>query len=268
MMKQLLTILFTVIVLGSIAQSNSFVRYYDSTWTYTTKEKARFFTEFKPSGLNYLCMSYYLPSNKLYSRAIYADTLFEKGIGSVTNYYENGNLKDSAFFYEPGKLKFNYGFYENKNFKDSTKQDSNGTITEYFLFYENGKLFVHETYSTQQTEAFDESGNKIPNYIYQKVAEFKGGVEGWLKYLTKNLKSTAPVKNGAPPGLYKVIVKFLINEDGEVSNVSAENNPGYGTKEEAIRVIEKSPKWNPAIFKNQKVKFYHTQNISFQVSNQ
>lgn len=268
-MKYFLTILFFVFAVNAIAQNNSFVKYYDSTWVYTTKEKANFYTEFKRVGYNYLCTSYYLPSNKLYSKSMYVDTLFQKGVGTIVNYYETGEKKDSAFFSPTGKLVFNYGFYKNGILKDSSKQDADGLITESFLFYENGKLFVHETYfPNEKTEAFDEAGNKMPNYIYQREAEFKGGMDKWIKYLTNNLKSKIPVKKGAPPGLYSVIVKFTITENGDVTDVSAENDPGYGTKEEAIRVLEKSPKWNPAIFKNKKVEFHHKQSITFQVSNE
>ncbi|MFX8523828.1 energy transducer TonB, partial [Acinetobacter baumannii] len=69
----------------------------------------------------------------------------------------------------------------------------------------------------------------------------------WAKYLERNLNRDLPVENGAPPGQYTVIVSFIVSKDGSISDVTAENDPGYGTKAEAIRVIAKGPKWKPAV---------------------
>ena len=43
----------------------------------------------------------------------------------------------------------------------------------------------------------------------EKEAKFPGGPDGWKRYLERNLNSSTPVDNGAPPGLYTVTVLFL-----------------------------------------------------------
>lgn len=80
----------------------------------------------------------------------------------------------------------------------------------------------------------------------QEPVEFPGGEAQWQKYLQRNKNSDMLVKNGAPPGKYSVTVSFIVDKNGMVSDVKAENDPGYGTKAEAIRLIEKGPKWKPA----------------------
>ncbi|GGH76247.1 protein TonB [Filimonas zeae] len=100
----------------------------------------------------------------------------------------------------------------------------------------------------------------------QIQAKFPGGDAAWRRYLERNLEKTLPVENGAPLGIYTVVVSFLVDKDGSISEVKAENNPGYGTGEEAVRVIRKGPKWQPAIQNGRNVIFRQRQSISFQVA--
>lgn len=102
--------------------------------------------------------------------------------------------------------------------------------------------------------------------VVQIAAEFPGGLPAWTKYLERNLNRDLPVENGAPPGKYTVVVSFIVSKDGSISEVQAENDPGYGTKNEAIRVIQKGPKWKPAIQNGRQVIYRHKQSITFVVS--
>jgi len=102
--------------------------------------------------------------------------------------------------------------------------------------------------------------------VVQIAAEFPGGLPAWTKYLERNLNRELPVENGAPPGKYTVVVSFIVSKTGDISDVTAENDPGYGTKAEAIRVITKGPKWKPAVQNGRNVIYRHKQSITFQVS--
>ncbi len=102
--------------------------------------------------------------------------------------------------------------------------------------------------------------------VVQIAAEFPGGLPAWTKYLERNLNRDLPVENGAPPGKYTVTVSFIVSKTGDISDVSAENDPGYGTKAEAIRVITKGPKWKPAVQNGRNVIYRHKQSITFVVS--
>lgn len=102
--------------------------------------------------------------------------------------------------------------------------------------------------------------------VVQIAAEFPGGLPAWTKYLERNLNRDLPVENGAPPGKYTVVVSFIVSKTGAISDVVAENDPGYGTKAEAIRVITKGPSWKPAVQNGRNVIYRHRQSITFQVS--
>jgi N-acetylmuramoyl-L-alanine amidase len=103
-------------------------------------------------------------------------------------------------------------------------------------------------------------------YTAEKPAEFPGGPKGWTNYLMNNLDRDLPVKNKAVAGKYTIKLNFLVNKDGGVENVVAENNPGYGTADEAVRVIEKGPKWIPAEQNGKKVNYLMKQVIVFNVA--
>lgn len=102
--------------------------------------------------------------------------------------------------------------------------------------------------------------------VVQIPAEFPGGLTAWAKYLERNLNRDLPVENGAPPGKYTVVVSFIVAKDGAISDVVAENDPGYGTKAEAVRVITRGPKWKPAVQNGRNVIYRHKQSITFMVS--
>lgn len=71
--------------------------------------------------------------------------------------------------------------------------------------------------------------------------------QAWMNYLNKRIDFTIPGLNDAPTGVYKVVVEFEVDAGGVVRNVKAKTKKGYGTEWEVIRVIKKSPKWNPAM---------------------
>lgn len=102
--------------------------------------------------------------------------------------------------------------------------------------------------------------------IVEIPAEFPGGQGAWIKYLERNLNRDIPIQNGAPIGKYIVTLSFIVDKNGVISDVRAENDPGYGTKEEAMRVIKKGPDWRPAVQNGRNVNYRHIQNIVFIVA--
>lgn len=100
----------------------------------------------------------------------------------------------------------------------------------------------------------------------QVPASFPGGEKGWQQYLTTDLNRDMIVDKGAPPGTYKVNLSFIVDKTGNISDVQAENNPGYGTKEEAIRMIAKGPKWNPASQNGKEVVYRNKKTITWVIT--
>jgi len=104
--------------------------------------------------------------------------------------------------------------------------------------------------------------------IFEKVdieASFPGGEGGWRKYLERNLDPNVPVENGAPVGIYLVVVQFIVDKTGAISDVKAITDFGYGMEQEVVRIVQKGGAWTPASQNNRKVKAYRKQPITFVV---
>lgn len=107
------------------------------------------------------------------------------------------------------------------------------------------------------------------NKIFDKVeieASFPGGDAKWRQYLERNANGQVASDNGAPEGTYTTVVQFVVDKDGNISDVRALTSHGYGMEDEAIRVIKKGPKWTPAVQNGRQVKAYRKQPITFQVT--
>jgi periplasmic protein TonB len=93
-------------------------------------------------------------------------------------------------------------------------------------------------------------------------------VGAWRRHLEKELM---PVINKAAkkrmkPGQYIVMIRFLVEKDGSISDVKALNDPGYGLAQGAEKVLKKGPKWTPGKINGRSVRSYHSQAITFVIS--
>ena len=106
------------------------------------------------------------------------------------------------------------------------------------------------------------------NKIWEKVeveASFPGGEAKWHQYLERNCNAQVAADNGAPEGTYTTIVQFVVDKEGNISDVHPLTNFGFGMEQEAIRVIKKGPNWKPANQNGLLVKAYRKQPITFLV---
>ncbi len=79
--------------------------------------------------------------------------------------------------------------------------------------------------------------------------EFSGGIKEFYKFIIENYKSpsVAGLKG-------KVYTNFIIEKDGSLTDIMVLKDIGFGTGEEAIRVLELCPKWKPGEQNGQKVR--------------
>lgn len=118
-------------------------------------------------------------------------------------------------------------------------------------------------------QVIEEKKDEDENKVFEKVeveASFKGGEREWRKFLERNLDPNVPVENGAAEGTYTVVVQFIVDKEGKISDVKALSNHAHGMEEEAMRVIKKGPDWIPAVQNGRQVKAYRKQPITFVVS--
>lgn len=107
-------------------------------------------------------------------------------------------------------------------------------------------------------EDYDKVFTKVEN-----PAEFPGGPDAWRRYLERNLQYPDNAQENGTQGVVRV--QFIVDKEGNISEVQALNDPGDGLAEEAVRIIKKGPKWTPAEQNGRKVIYRHIQAITFRL---
>ena len=104
-------------------------------------------------------------------------------------------------------------------------------------------------------------------------AQFPGGAQAWGMYLQQSLngklgRKYIHLERDQTTATQTVFVSFLVDKDGNVTEVQVENSADVHPKlaAEAVRVISHSPKWNPAVQDGKKVIYRQKQAISFETS--
>ena len=105
---------------------------------------------------------------------------------------------------------------------------------------------------------------EVDNTIYNTAGievkpEFPGGMEKFYSYVGKNYQ--APEEEGLKG---KVYVTFVVEKDGSLTDIKVLRDIGYGTGKEAIRVLNKCPRWNPGEQNGKKVRVLYSLPITIQ----
>ncbi|WP_162417299.1 energy transducer TonB [Cyclobacterium roseum] len=91
-----------------------------------------------------------------------------------------------------------------------------------------------------------------------------GGMEGWNKYLSNNLKYPTQARRMGIEGT--VYVVFVVNTDGSIQDVGILRGIGGGCDEEAMRVVRNAPAWEPGRQRGRPVRVKMRLPIRFKLS--
>jgi len=107
-----------------------------------------------------------------------------------------------------------------------------------------------------------EEDNTIYNTAGIEVKpDFPGGIDKFLAFVGKNYQ--APDEEGLKG---KVYVTFVVEKDGSLTDIKVLRDIGYGTGKEAVRVLNKSPRWTPGEQNGKKVRCTFSLPISIQTA--
>ena len=110
-------------------------------------------------------------------------------------------------------------------------------------------------------DAFDPKNQKTKkgeNVVYQvnEITEdpiFPNGMEAFYKYVAMHF--TLPKEAVEQKAKGKIYLSFIIETDGSLTEITTlRDNVGYGTVEEAIRVVKSAPKWIPGKINSEPVR--------------
>lgn len=102
--------------------------------------------------------------------------------------------------------------------------------------------------------------------IFQVVEEnpvFPGGEKALISWITKNINYPVIAAENGIQG--KVYVNFVVNKDGGISNATIARGVDSSLDKEALRVVNKLPKWKPGKQRGKAVRVSFTVPINFQL---
>ena len=103
------------------------------------------------------------------------------------------------------------------------------------------------------------------NKIFAKVEQNANtDQKTWMDHISKKTHLLYSIIKDIPTGSYKVNIQFVVDIHGNIGQVKAKNDPGYGLAKIAVDVISTyKGKWQPANQCGRNVKSYKEQPITF-----
>ena len=85
-----------------------------------------------------------------------------------------------------------------------------------------------------------------------------------FSYISNNLQYPEKAQKNGIQG--RVVVKFIVEKDGSISNVEVNRSVDRDLNNEAMRVIKNMPKWNPAKQNGTEVRAYYDVPVTFRLN--
>lgn len=226
---------------------------------------------------------------------------YENGNKSVSTFYENKKLNGKSFeWHEDGKIK-KEGEYDSDKFETGThfktinfwNADGKQTVIngngnyEYTSkdLYEKGSFkngykeglwtgsnnaanyTFRETYHNGDLvsgESIDADGTKNEYTVLEIKPVPKKGFDHFYKFIQANFIPTDHAYKNKVKG--RILIGFVINQEGEIVETKIVRSVGYGLDEVAIKVLNKYENWKPAFQRGRKVRCSYTIPIAFDLS--
>lgn len=99
--------------------------------------------------------------------------------------------------------------------------------------------------------------------IVEQEPSFPGGIDALYQYLGSNIIYPATATQKGIIGT--VIVTFIVETDGSISNIKVLKDPGFGMSEEVVRVVNAMPRWTPAMQSGKPVRALFTLPVVFRL---
>ncbi len=186
------------------------------------------------------------------------DYILQGPLQKVRTYSDSNLTILNGWYYEyapDGSITLSGTYYNNQKAKD------------WYHYNDTGKVVLEEKYemgtliktidpdTIKKKEEMPEGLQKV-----EREATFKKGDKDWIKYLTKNLNADAGIKS-VKGGTVRV--GFTVNKMGKCVDVHLRKSVEFVLDHEAIRVIENSPLWEPALQNDRVVNAYRIQPLTF-----
>jgi TonB family protein len=128
-------------------------------------------------------------------------------------------------------------------------------------YVKNGKKEVVDVAVKKSDEEVEPEGAFD---VVEQMPEFPGGAAGMMKFIAENVKYPEEAYSKGIEG--RVLVQFIIEKDGSVTNVKVIKKVNDAIDAEAVRVVKAMPKWKPGKQNGREVRVKYTIPVIFRLS--
>ncbi len=146
-------------------------------------------------------------------------------------------------------------------------------ITEHFEIVKNDSMLKKDVVTSESEEKStnsqtqvvenEESESETPYFIVEDMPQFPGGEVGLRQFIAKNIRYPEEAEKSKIQGI--VEVQFLIQKNGEISDVKIIRSVHPLLDEEALRIIKLLPSWEPGKQRGKPVKVLYMIPLSFRL---
>lgn len=127
----------------------------------------------------------------------------------------------------------------------------------------NAEVVIDEPVGKADVKVTEADPNQIFTSVEQ-VPEFPGGNDAFGRYLGKAIRYPSIAKENGTQG--RVIVTFVCERDGSLTDIHVLRGIGDGCDEEAVRALKASPRWRPGIQNGRPVRVQYSVPVAFTLS--
>lgn len=144
---------------------------------------------------------------------------------------------------------------------DIVKNDSQITTDISFTEFDEEVIILKPAEKKEEIVESDE-----PFLMVEEMPSFQGGtIDDFRKWVQGKLVYPAIAQEHNIQG--KVILTFVIEKDGSLTNIQVLQSPDRSLADEATRVLKQSPKWSPGKQRNMPARVKYTLPVDFKLSN-
>ena len=124
--------------------------------------------------------------------------------------------------------------------------------------FDDFEIVIEEKEEEIEEEEIFVNAEEMPTFQGGDLSKFRNWVQSNVKY------PQIALENGIQGN---VVIKFVVEKDGKLSNIQVLQSPDKTLSEAAIAVLQKSPKWKPGKQRNKPVRVTYTLPVSFRIQN-
>jgi periplasmic protein TonB len=130
----------------------------------------------------------------------------------------------------------------------------------------NAQIRIDEPVGNSDVKAVTEdTGNQIFTAVEVEPVP-RGGMDAFYKFLGDKIKYPNAAKEAGTQG--RVILQFVVEKDGSLTDIHVMREPGNGLGDEAMRVLKLAPKWTPGVQNGKPVRVQFTIPVNFSLGDQ